>query len=354
VLLEAKAKAPKGKWLVWLDTHFVGSRRHAQRYMQLANNKQMLDATRVSHQTLRGAMREIRDSKALKEREERKERREEFALKQREYLRRVRAGEVRVPLEMQASHTYPFEEVPEGVENEPQPLLCLTETWMGFFTSSGPPDWHDEPRLWPLCAAYFLEEGDEEFLGRLHGWAWQEGRLREHLYRAVDLRESGLLEEAVWAGADEEESVFTPPTREISWEGSRLWLPTGHVEARLVGDAIWAWWVWDSVDGEEILSAADPEVVDTERLCIRRHLVRELLAEGRPPKWQDALQVEAALLADLEAVRAVLGTEKPDLTEPRVVYEIGERVLDEHDKHPRAWAGTWQRFAAYVASLNHS
>src|SRR5258707_15264759 len=43
LLKEAKGKVPHGEWLSWLDEHCELSERTAHRYMQLANNKRLID-----------------------------------------------------------------------------------------------------------------------------------------------------------------------------------------------------------------------------------------------------------------------------------------------------------------------
>jgi hypothetical protein len=55
-LLEVKDSLKHGGWLKWLDANFEGSRRHAQRYMQLAERKERLNAPGVSHSSIRGAL----------------------------------------------------------------------------------------------------------------------------------------------------------------------------------------------------------------------------------------------------------------------------------------------------------
>jgi Protein of unknown function (DUF3102) len=77
MLLEVKHSLKHGGWLKWLDANFEGSRRHAQRYMQLAEHKGQLNATRVSHSSITGALRELQGAKhAEEERRQRAERAE--------------------------------------------------------------------------------------------------------------------------------------------------------------------------------------------------------------------------------------------------------------------------------------
>jgi hypothetical protein len=117
LLLEAKERSGHGGWLEWLRKNCEVSSRHAQRYMQLAKDKDKINATRVSDLSLRGAMRELRESKAAARQRRREEWAKEYPERQREYIRRVRAGEIRVPLEMAVSHTYDFEQPPDGWED---------------------------------------------------------------------------------------------------------------------------------------------------------------------------------------------------------------------------------------------
>jgi|SRR5215211_1274338 len=112
LLLDAKERSSHGGWLKWLSANCEVSSRHAQRYMQLAKDQGAIDATRVSDLSLRGAMRQLRESKAVARERRRQEWAKEYAERQREYIRRARAGEIRVPLEMAVSHTYDFEQPP--------------------------------------------------------------------------------------------------------------------------------------------------------------------------------------------------------------------------------------------------
>jgi hypothetical protein len=331
LLLEAKERSGHGGWLKWLSANCEVSSRHAQRYMQLAKDRGAIDATRVSDLSLRGAMRQLRESKAVARERRRQEWAKEHAELQREYIRRVRAGEIRVPLQMAVSHTYDFEQPPDGWENWGEPLLCLVEERQGVVRYVRQPDWSDDERIWSL-SGFELEPGDEEFLARLCP-SWQR-----------DLTEADLEASSQLFGWDDEGMVFQPPIRELSWEDGRLCLPTGHLAARLVGNTPWIWWVWDSVAGAEILKAADPELANTHELHVRSFVTKEWHERRRPPKWRDASELEAALLADLEAVRAAQRADNPDLTDPRLVYEIGERVLDEWERRSPAW----QRFAAFA------
>jgi hypothetical protein len=332
LLIEAKERAAHGGWLKWLSKNCDVSSRHAQRYMQLAKDQGAIDATRVSDLSLRGAMRQLRESKAVARERRRQEWAQEYPRRVQEYLRRVQAGEIRVPLEMAVSHTYDFETPPDGWENWGEPLLCLVEERQGMGSFVGQPDWSDDERIYSLGGGFELEPGDEEFLSRLcRPW------LRDHA--EADLEASSQLFD--W---DDEGMVFQPPMRELSWEDGRLLLPTGHLAARLVGNTTWVWWVWDSVAAKEILKAADPQLTNTHELHVRSFVTKEGYERRRVPKWRDASELEAALLADLEAVRAAQRADNPDLTDPRVVYEIGERVLDEWERSRPAW----QRFAAFV------
>ena len=91
---------------------------------------------------------------------------------------------------------------------------------------------------------------------------------------------------------------------------------------------------------EEIRKGADPEEVKIGSLKVHRALGTCNKAED----WVAAKQLERALVKDLEAVRNQRSASTPDLNDPRVVYEIGKRVLGNHDKR----GGEWQRFAAFV------
>ncbi len=59
LLAEVKQGLKHGGWLKWLEANFEGSARHAQRYMKLASQKHRLNATRVSHSSINGALREL-------------------------------------------------------------------------------------------------------------------------------------------------------------------------------------------------------------------------------------------------------------------------------------------------------
>jgi Protein of unknown function (DUF3102) len=343
VLLEAKDKAGRGKWLEWLDRHFEGSRRHAQRYMELANNKHLLDATRVSHDSLRGAMRQIRDHKDLIEREEREERKEEFRRRWREQEERILSGEVWLPMKMEASHAYDFEDPPEGFPAGGPPLLCLVEERIGAGSFGIRPDWNDKRRLWPLEKAFQLgpSKKDKELLCKLLGVESLSRRKDEFRWPpAVDLKASTSLYD--------DEGSFRPPIRKLSWAGTTVLLPTGRVGASLLGDTIWSWWEWDVLDGFEIVSEADPALVNrADLLSAVQYSARSDIIGRVKPGWEDAREVEAALGADLSYVRGRLAKSPPDLSDPRVVYEIGQRVLDEVQLR----RAEWHRLRAYAKSL---
>jgi 16S rRNA G966 N2-methylase RsmD len=74
MLVEKKGSLEHGSWLSWVKHNFDGSERHAQRFMKLYNEREMLraslDATRVSDLSLRGAMRRLREGKAEARREQ--------------------------------------------------------------------------------------------------------------------------------------------------------------------------------------------------------------------------------------------------------------------------------------------
>jgi len=336
MLVEAKKHSGHGNWLPWLQENFEGSHDTAQVYMRLARNREfLLNNEHARFSSIRGAVTELKREDREKRRHaqlDRRERwREEHAQRQREFIRRARAGEVRIPLEMAVSHTYDFEQPPSeaGWENWGEPLLCLVEENDGICRFIGQPDWSDDESIWFLGQAFELEAGDQEMLTKLCLPPW-----RDH--SEADLEASSRL--------FDDDLVFHPPIRELSWDGERLLLPTGHLAARLVGDTPWVWWVWDSIDGAEILKAADPELVNTEELGIRSFVVRESFREKRPPKWANALELKAALLEDLDAVCAGLEADKLDLNDALVVYEIGERALRDYQK----CQGAWKRFAAFA------
>lgn len=58
LLIEAKAQVQHGMWSLWLDEHFRGSYRTAQRYMRIAGRWSEIEAnaTHVSHLSLRDAL----------------------------------------------------------------------------------------------------------------------------------------------------------------------------------------------------------------------------------------------------------------------------------------------------------
>jgi Protein of unknown function (DUF3102) len=333
LLLEAKERCGHGGWLKWLSKNCEVSARHAQRYMQLARDKGMINATRVSDYSLRGAMRQLRESKAVARERRRQECAREYAQRQQEFIRRVRAGEVRIPLEMAVSHTYDFEQPPDGWESWGEPVLCLVERVSGMGRVIDQPDWSDDERIWFLSQAVELAPGDEGLLTKLCGSPW-----RGH--GETDLEASSRL-------FDDDELTFKPPIRELSWEGERLCLPTGHLVARLVGDGPFIWWVWDSLgkyETEPIRTAADPKSYKLQWLETDS-LIQEFKRGGPwASKSLDAADLEAALKADLEVVRDHHNSEPADLSDPRVVYEIGERVLGDYEKRRQIW----KRFAAFV------
>jgi len=102
------------------------------------------------------------------------------------------------------------------------------------------------------------------------------------------------------------------------------------------------WW-WRSLTPDEraeIRRGADPDQVTIGSLKVRRVLGTFCKTED----WVSAKQLERALVKDLEAVRNQRSAPTPDLNDPRVVYEIGERVLSNSDKR----GGAWQRLAAFA------
>jgi hypothetical protein len=335
MLMEAKKQAGHGRWLPWLTENFEGSHDKAQVYMRLARKREfLLNNERARFSSIRGAVTELKREDREKRRHEQLERldqwREKIRQGEREFIERVRGGEVWIPLQMAVSHTYDFEKRHEGVDDWSEPVLCLVEESNGIVSFIGQPDWSDGERIWELYEAFELDAGDKEFLTKLCKPPW-----RNH--SEADLEASSRLLD--------DDLDFQPPIRGLSWEDERLCLPTGHLAARLVGDTPWVWWVWDSMDGAEILRYADPELVNADALGVRSFFVCEL-GKKRPPKWANACELEAALVEELEAVRKRLQTDKPDLTDPRTVYEIGERVLGHYEKR----RPVWQRFAAFAQS----
>jgi hypothetical protein len=339
LLIEAKERAGHGGWLKWLSKNCEVSSRHAQRYMQLAKDQRVINPTRVSDLSLRGAMRQLREAKAVSRAQRRREEMEEYGRRQTEFVRRVRAGEVRIPLEMAVSHTYDFEQPPEDWENWGEPLLCLVEENDGFVRCVGQPDWSDDERIWFLSQAIELAPGDQEFLNKLC-------RSPTRSSTQADLEASSRLFDWV-----DEEWVFLPPTRELSWEDERLLLPTGRLEASLVGDTPFVWWVWDSLGEhrtEPIRAAADPKGYKLQWLETYT-LTKKFTSGGAwASKLLDSYELEAALAKDLQAVRTHRESEPADLTNSKVVYEIGERVLWDWDRR----GAMWQRFAAFVRSAS--
>jgi Protein of unknown function (DUF3102) len=335
LLLEAKERSGHGGWLKWLKENCEVSSRHAQRYMQLAKDQRVINPTRVSDLSLRGAMRQLREAKAVSREQRRREEMEEYGRRQTEFVRRVRAGEVRIPLEMAVSHTYDFEARPDGVEDGVEPVLCLVEENMGVVRCVGQPDWSDDERLWELYGAIELGPGDEELLTKLCSPLSRD-------YGEADLEASSRL--------FNDELAFQPPTRELSWDGDRLRLPTGHLGARLVGDTTFVWWVWDSLGAhgtELIRTAADPKSYKLQWLETHILIHKFTRGGGWASKSLDSAGLEAALEADLETVRTNRHSQPPDLDDPAVVYEIGEHVLEDSQRRLPAW----RRFGAFVNDI---
>lgn len=71
LLLEAKETCRHGEWLSWLELHFDGSLRIAQRYMQIARRWQRIvevSSSSVSHLNVRTASQLARNGQPITER----------------------------------------------------------------------------------------------------------------------------------------------------------------------------------------------------------------------------------------------------------------------------------------------
>lgn len=69
LLLEAKETCRHGEWLGWLELHFSGDRRTAQRYMQISRRWQKIVVSgSVSHLNVRTAARLARRGPSMKRR----------------------------------------------------------------------------------------------------------------------------------------------------------------------------------------------------------------------------------------------------------------------------------------------
>jgi hypothetical protein len=67
LLVEAKKRIPHGEWYSWLAENFEGTPRHAQNFMRLYRERDKLDAKRVAHFSLRGALKELQELNAPKD-----------------------------------------------------------------------------------------------------------------------------------------------------------------------------------------------------------------------------------------------------------------------------------------------
>ncbi len=340
LLLKAKQSKKHGGWMRWLAENFEGSQDLANKYMRVARNSERV--MNLAHEgrsvSLGGALHELKTADREKRQLEAARRRDMQAERMRELeqeaLRQARTGELSAPLQMVISHTYDFEERPEGLEGLVEPLLCRVGrpiSGQGRGQVVGvvvdQPDWSAEGRLWHIWSALTLEPGDEDLVARLCRHPGE-----------VDLSVTEVNEDL------ECESLDTPPTRALSWDGERLRLPTGHWRAVLVRDKPWVWWEWDNMPGAEILAAVDKHGYRAQWLETHS-LLREFQREGAwAGRSLDSAGLEAALAADLAAVRAHRQAEPADLADARTAYEIGERVLGEWDKR-KPW---WRRFAAFV------
>jgi len=283
LLIEAKSHTKHGEWERWLAENFEGSVRTAQAYMRVAGKLSNLEGANAQ----RVAHLSLRS--ALKE----------LAESSQEGRRGARSSrEANRPERLVVSHTYNFEKRPDGLPDTDLPLLCRP------------------------TSAY----ADEN-----HGMDWSAADELWSLEDAIDLDGDGY-------------GGYPPPLRPLSWSGYWLNLPTGCWHADLWRGVPFVWWRWDRMEAEEIAAAADPDEYHINWLETKQ-VMEELIG----PYYldpRDSAKLEAALAADLEAVRAHRQAKLRDLTAPRTVYEIGERVLPESKKRLLPW----KRFAAFVES----
>jgi hypothetical protein len=320
LLMEAKKQAGSGKWLAWLGENFEGSARQGAGApgcdTRVAPHLARLPARDSASQGDRwaaGAPGEVPARDARDRRARGRPRRCLCAAYAGQLHLRLRGGP-RAPAWRRGALAGPESDGGRG-------LGASAEGGLGCA----------DP-LWPLSLAYELGPGDEDLLRR---WA---GSTHEVRLAHADLKASASL--------FDDEGNYRPPTRELSWDGSILLLPTGHVEARLVGDEVWRWGEWDWTVAKEVRNHADPNIF------YRYDLIEDLLGSVLPTgekgdDWGDAREAEEALARTLGRLGARLAKPPPDLQDPRVVYQIGEEMLGDWQTD----TSDWRRFAAYVRSL---
>lgn len=302
-----------------MTSNFEGSHDLANKYMKVSrNSERVMNLPEDSPVSLRGALEEIKRAEGKERRRQRDERKEQWRADFRETARQAaiqqEGGYVSVALRMEASHAYDFER-----PGEPVRFAACERLWdTGFL--AGSVDWDNEPNVYYEEEVPVLEPTETDFIAARH----RRGPTFHVFNPAFGVRE--------------------PALRPLSLDGNRLLLPTGHWEAAHYKGEMRRWWEWDVLDesdGREILKAADRKHYKAAWMEV--HSLTDGLS--RPGyEWLSSTKLEAALLADLGAVRARRASEKPDLTDARVVYEIGERALTNSGKRRRAW----KRFAAFV------
>ncbi len=322
LLLEAKQSKKHGGWMSWLADNFEGSQDLANKYMRVArNSERVMNLARDGRSiSLRGALDELktadREKRELEVKERNRRAKEHFGETRRQAAVQADGGYPSMALRMEASHSYDFER-----PGEPVRFAACERLWHTGFLS-GFVDWNSETNVFFEDEVPVLQPTEAEFIAARH-------RRGPTFHRF-----------------NPDFAVQEPTLRALSWDGSKLLLPTGHWEAAHYKGEIRRWWEWDVLPescSREIQKSADRKQYKAGWL--QTEALIGGLSNG-PWKWLPSKELEAALAKDLEAVRAQLSADKPDLTDPRVVYEIGERVLVDYDKRKRAW----KRFAAFVES----
>jgi len=215
---------------------------------------------------------------------------------------------------MEASHAYDFERPGEPVLFAPSERLWMTG-YLSWFT-----DWDTATTVYFEDEVPILRPTEKEFI------AARERRGPTFHVFTPDFE------------------VQEPTLRPLSWDGNRVLLPTGHWEAAHYRGEMRRWWEWDVLgeeEGRDIRRAAAPTQFRVGWLgtySFMGGLTRY------PDKWLSSKKLEEALVKDLEAVRTRRVAKKPNLDDPRVVYEIGEHVLSGGYKRQPVW----RRFAAFV------